>query len=128
MVSLDYVAGFFDGEGSVVVRFVRDGRYRAGYRVSTKVVFVQKERGVLEEIRETLGMGHLYRRRDGVWYLEIYRREDLRRFVDLMVGRVVVKRGALERLGRVLELLEAGVHGSREGLERVREAWSVKGG
>jgi len=45
LVSLDYVAGFFDGEGSVVVRFVRDGRYRAGYRVSTKVVFVQKERG-----------------------------------------------------------------------------------
>ncbi|HII70224.1 LAGLIDADG family homing endonuclease [Methanopyrus kandleri] len=124
MVSLDYIAGFFDGEGSVVVRFVRDGRYRAGYRVSTKVVFVQKERDVLEEIHETLGMGHLYRRgSDGVWYLEIYRREDLREFVELIGNRTMVKRDALERLATVLELLEGGVHGSRDGLERIREVW-----
>lgn len=127
--TLDYIAGFFDGEGSVVVRIVEDRRYRAGYKVSVRVSFTQKDRRVLEAVRERLGMGRMYHHvRDDTWYLEVYRRDDLRRFVDAMRDRVIVKRGDLERLERVLDLLDEGVHSTREGLDAVLRAWSDKGG
>ncbi len=128
--SLDYVAGFFDGEGSVVVRSVKDERYRAGYRVSVKVTFTQKDRGILEAVRTVLGMGHIYHHsRDDTWYLEIYRRDDLRVFVETLAPRCFVKGDDLRRLGEVLDMLDEGVHGTEEGVRRIVRFWrSGKGG
>ncbi|RLI24174.1 hypothetical protein DRO57_07345, partial [Candidatus Bathyarchaeota archaeon] len=77
MLSLDYIAGLFDGEGSVVVRFKKDKRYKAGYQLMLKVTLPQKSKELLEKVRDTLNMGKLYyHRRDELRYLEIYNIND----------------------------------------------------
>ena len=51
MLTLDYIAGFFDGEGSIIVRLKKDQRYRAGYQLVIKIAIHQKSRDLLELIK-----------------------------------------------------------------------------
>ena len=60
-LTLDYIAGFFDGEGSIIVRLKKDPRYHAGYQVVLKITLHQKSKAILEEILKSLGVdGKIY--------------------------------------------------------------------
>ena len=113
-LSLDYIAGFFDGEGSFVVKISRDDRYRSGYHVVIKVTITQKDRGILEMIKETLGIdAKIYfhsRSRDKLWYLEIYRLDDVRKFVNLVCPRLVLKKDECARVSKIITLMDEGAH------------------
>ena len=55
-VGLAYIAGFFDGEGSIVITSRGHGR------LDLDVVVVNTDRDVVEMIRATFGTGNIYRR------------------------------------------------------------------
>ena len=124
MLSLDYIAGLFDGEGSVVVRFKKDERYKAGYQLMLKVTLPQKSKELLEKVRDTLNMGKLYyHRRDELWYLEIYNIDDLFKFTNLMKGRVFLKREKLTKLSRIICLMKKKRHLSLSGIKFIMTVW-----
>ena len=60
-MNLDYLAGLIDGEASFIIVFKKDRRYRTGVRVFVRFSLPQKERWVLEQVREFLGgIGNIY--------------------------------------------------------------------
>jgi intein-encoded DNA endonuclease-like protein len=71
-VNLDYLAGIIDGEASFIVVFKKDARYKIGTRIVMRFSLPQRDRRLLEMIRDYLGMGSIYyHRRDDLWYYEI---------------------------------------------------------
>ncbi|MEX1111826.1 MAG: LAGLIDADG family homing endonuclease [Candidatus Andersenbacteria bacterium] len=63
-----YIAGFLDGDGSIYVQLKPNKTYRFQYQVAPNIVFFQakKEREVLEQLHQLLGVGYLRDRKDGI--------------------------------------------------------------
>jgi len=84
-----YIAGFFDGEGSINV--TRRGKPTIFYRVDMS----QKYPEALEAIQEFLGYGIIYHRYDGkrnIYELRINRKSDIIDFVTHVLPYSIVKR------------------------------------
>jgi hypothetical protein len=98
-----YIAGYFDGEGSVATQ--RTAKRRCPGVV---VVFSQRDVLALERIRDDLGMGRLCQARaDGTWKLQIHRAEDVRSLVRRLYPYVRQKRAQLRIAYRLASLLAA---------------------
>ncbi len=59
MATIDYIAGFFDGEGSLIIRFKKDKRYKTGMFVEPVINITQKDKHILEIIQQKYG-GKIY--------------------------------------------------------------------
>ncbi|MGI0085578.1 MAG: hypothetical protein ACREBQ_10895, partial [Nitrososphaerales archaeon] len=60
MLSSEYIAGFFDGEGSAtIVLDANDSPY--GFRWFPLILFAQKNPFVLHQIRDALGYGKVFK-------------------------------------------------------------------
>ena len=124
-LTLDYIAGLFDGEGSIIVRAKKDNRYKAGYQLVVKIALHQKEKYILEMIKDTLALdAHLYyHRRDKLWYLEIHKISEIERFVQLIGPRSIIKKIKFNRLKIILEMIHLKLHLTREGIMRILAVW-----
>jgi hypothetical protein len=83
-MSYKYIAGFFEGEGTITTwrttRKVKAGRVRGGHHV--RVCIPQKNHPeVLVYIQKFLGYGYLHEDRKGTWRLTINNREEVRHFL-----------------------------------------------
>jgi hypothetical protein len=138
LIKLGWVIGFVDGEGCFSISFVRQndrtGRrgYKLGYQVTARFVVSQGASSVacLEELKEFFGVGHVYgnRRHDN-------HREHMHQYMvsdrwDLLETIVpffeehplrTAKRHDFEKFVRVLEMMEANLHLTREGLMQIAE-------
>jgi LAGLIDADG endonuclease len=63
-----YMAGFLDGDGSIMAQIVNRKDYKLGFQIRVSVVFYQKttRREFLLWLKEQLGNGYIRDRRDGV--------------------------------------------------------------
>ena len=121
-----YLAGFFDGEGSLSIRIREDKRYRTGFQVLLRADITQKNRKVLELIQENLKMGNIFfNRRDKLYQYHIYRIKDLKKFVSLIIDKVIVKRKELEKFSRCVEIVSNKKHLTEEGLNEIRKIKST---
>jgi len=117
-MNLDYVAGFFDGEGFATLRVVlHNGPHGHRVYVTPRIGFTQsKERlDVLRQIQSLLAAGHI-RSSGAIAHLTIDRREDAKRFVKLMQGRTVVKKvplGIVKEAVGILELANGRIGGAQ---------------
>lgn len=105
-MSLDYIAGFFDGEGNTNLW----GR-------QYNIIFNNTNLETLKEIQQFLKVGKIYNHGDtgkssprwGIksrkpcYILKIGRRDDAKRVATLLLPRVIIKKEALEKLLRKLE-------------------------
>lgn len=138
LIQLGWVVGFVDGEGCFSVSFVRQndriGRrgYRLGYQVTARFVVSQGASSVacLEELQRFFGVGRVYgnARRDN-------HREHMQQYVvndrwDLLETIVpffeqhplrTAKRMDFGKFVRVLNMMEDGLHLTREGLAQIAE-------
>jgi len=110
-ISLDYLAGFFDGEGTITGSVENRGATRArkkGWRYTPAIGFVasacQSDPKVLYEFQTQFG-GTVSKRIDdrqwgksASWYWKISGRLQLQRFVEAMEGRLIVKQAHLQLL------------------------------
>lgn len=106
-MNLDWIAGFFDGEGSVSLQFHRMPSCKYGYQFLPCISISQKTRNILECIQKQLQMGRLYTNGEQ-WRLEIRRQQNLRQFVTLFSSRTQMKRQQLLLLIEALGLLHQG--------------------
>src|SRR3989337_3779863 len=71
--NLAYIAGFFDGDGSVRIQLQPRENSRLGYRVRAIISFAQKvgHEKELSWIRNQFKIGYIYTRNDGMSELKI---------------------------------------------------------
>lgn len=63
-----YIAGFLDGDGSIMAQLVARKDYKLGYQIRVSIVFYQKtdHQDILFWLKQQLGYGYIRARRDGV--------------------------------------------------------------
>ena len=63
-----YIAGFLDGDGSIMAQLVSRKDYKLGYQIRVSVVFYQKSthQEILLWLKEQLDYGYVRRRNDGM--------------------------------------------------------------
>lgn len=114
-----YVAGYFDGEGSVSMHKVKRGHGRG---LTHTIVWINTHRGSLEAIQYFVKAGHIYERpmqphqNFSSFVLQIQRRADVLRVLKAMLPHMIVKRAAAERL---FEHVRDNVRDEAEGFGRV---------
>jgi hypothetical protein len=93
-----YLAGFFDGDGSLHFQIVRQKEYRFGFYIRPSLVFYQStscEAGLLE-IQERLGGIGRMRRRSDMSDLTITNRQAIGSILERMAPHVIFKRPQVE--------------------------------
>src|SRR5258708_10271116 len=72
-LNLAYVAGFLDGDGSIMLQIHRRESGKSKFRIKTVICFYQdsSHKAEIEWVKETLGCGYIYNRSDGICELRI---------------------------------------------------------
>lgn len=109
-MNLDWIAGFFDGEGSASVALVRHSSTVYGYKIGPRIRITQKTPEILREIQRVLGMGTV-RFQLKCWDWGIQRRDDCLRFVELFASLSRLKSRQLLLLREVLAVTNDGRQG-----------------
>ena len=116
-----YIAGFVDGEGSfnAPIRRARDGRFEWRAGVSFNVSQVGAE--LPELLHRTFEVGTVRGRQDGVYYYEVTRPRDLESHVFPFFERfpLRLKQRDLAVLGEITALIQAGLHNTPQGIDRI---------
>jgi len=78
-----YIAGFLDGDGSIMLQFHRRKAGKEVYRVKTVICFYQdnRYRKEIEWMKKVLGCGYVYTRNDHICELRI---EGFQRVFDIL--------------------------------------------
>ncbi|MHB1511086.1 MAG: LAGLIDADG family homing endonuclease [Acidimicrobiales bacterium] len=99
-----YVAGFFDGDGSIHFQLVRQKECRFGYDIRSSVSFSQStgSRQGLEVLRLMVGGGYVRDRGTGMSDLVVTSRPLIAELLSAVRPYVIFKR---ERVERAIELL-----------------------
>ncbi len=123
-----YVAGFVDGEGSFHVAVQKNPSTRWKWQVIPEFHVSQNDgnQHVLELIRKILGCGYLKpnhrNSRDRTYVLVVRDRTDLTTKVVPFFRKYqlrTTKRADFERFAQIVEMMEAGIHSTLEGLREI---------
>jgi hypothetical protein len=118
-----YLAGFADGEGSFNVSFRPRQDYPLPWKVSLCFNISQRDPVILSLFKRHLECGTMRQRQDGVWYYEVNNLQPIlynvipffRRFHFLSAK----KKRDFAKFVELAELLKAGRHLRREGIEEI---------
>ena len=73
-ISLDYIAGILDGEGSIIIRFRRNNKYSTGVHIDPHINISNTNKEVLYLTQSYFGYGYMYwHKRDQLWHFNIYK-------------------------------------------------------
>jgi len=105
--SLDWVAGFFDGEGGCYIGVTK--RKNGSIRVSPYISISQKSRFILEKLKKKVGVGRIEKASSGftsktVWQYRVTGRDNMRKFILKIMNKVVLKRKQLYLMNEFLKL------------------------
>ena len=103
-----YIAGFFDGDGSVRIQLQPRKNSNLGYRIRTILSFAQKtEHGEgLIWIRKKLGIGYIYSRNDGMDELKVEGFESVERILKILLPFVQFKKEQVKLVLKALKILK----------------------
>ncbi len=125
-----WAVGFVDGEGCFSISVVRNPGSRFGWQVQHEFAVTQaaSSRPALELLQEVFGCGRIIEQHRPVDHRQVLLRFSVKRRSEL-VDRVVpffeanplrtAKRADFEQFAQVLQMMQAGVHLSEDGLRAI---------
>lgn len=120
-----YLAGFVDGEGSFNASFRKTTNRNANWRVGVCFNVSQRDRHVLDLLKQVLECGRLRDRGDGVHYFEVNSLGDLRKkvipFFRVFELKSPSKRKSFAAFSQICEAMSEGKHLTREGIREILE-------
>lgn len=117
-----WIAGFVDGEGSFNVPIRRERDRRLPWRVGLSFNVSQRGRQAAELLEETLEVGTVRSRSDGVVYYEVTKPSELQERVIPFFARFPLrgtKAADLDRFAEILELVQTGRHLEPNGIREI---------
>ena len=105
---ISYIAGFFDGDGSVRLQLQPRTSSKLGFRVRTIISFAQKtgHDESLKWIKRKLGIGYIYNRNDLMTELKIEGFESVERILTILKPFVHFKKKQVNLVLKALKLLK----------------------
>ena len=103
-----YIAGFFDGDGSVRLQLQPRNSSKFGFRVRTIISFAQKtgHDDSLKWIKGKLGIGYIYNRNDSMTELKIEGFESVERILTILKPFVHFKKRQVDLVLKALKLIK----------------------
>jgi intein-encoded DNA endonuclease-like protein len=101
-----YIAGFLDGDGSIIAQLVHRKDYKLGYQIRVSVVFYQKttHQVFLLWLKKQLGFGYIRARRDGMTEYTIVGLREVQQVLTLLYPFLRLKK---ELTRDVLKIIKA---------------------
>ena len=101
---LQYIAGFIDGDGSIIAQIVKSAEYKYGHTIRVSVVLYQKTRRYwfLKQMQEAIG-GHLRKKKDGMSDLTITGFQPVKTLLSLLTPFLRIKK---PQAREVLEIID----------------------
>ena len=89
-----YIAGFLDGDGSIMAQLVYRKDYRLGYQIRVSIVFYQKQshQQILFWLKEQLSHGYIRSRNDGMSEYTIVGMEQVASVLEQLVPQLRLKK------------------------------------
>lgn len=121
-LNISYVAGFFDAEGSFIIRVKKSRTQRLGVQVYPIVAIGNLDREIIHDLHKFLGWGRVtyfgsgYKGKKKCWLLMIENLEGCKKFAQLLDGHLIAKRRDLELFKKALQILEEKRHLTTEGV------------
>jgi hypothetical protein len=105
---ISYIAGFFDGDGSVRLQLQPRISSKLGFRVRTIISFAQKtgHDESLKWIKKKLGIGYIYNRNDLMTELKIEGFESVGRILTILKPFVHFKKKQVNLVLKALKLVK----------------------
>ncbi len=105
---LAYIAGFLDGDGSVIVQVKNRKDTPKGWRLMFTICFYQDSRHEkpLLWIQKKLGIGYISQRKDGITELRINGYEQTRNILEKLYPYLKFKKKQTKYVLQILKLLE----------------------
>jgi len=100
-----YLAGFFDGDGSLHFQIVRSNVYRFGFYLRSSLVFYQSTSAAAGLLEIQRRIGGRMRERGSMSDLTITRRQTIRSLLEDMQPYVIFKRAQVDKGLRLLDHL-----------------------
>jgi hypothetical protein len=93
----DYIAGFFDGEGNIhIFQIKKDKKIKS---IAIQVRLYNNQKNVLFSIREFLGYGNIYQKKQtGVFELNIIKKDKVKHFLENIQDKVILKKSQTDFL------------------------------
>ena len=103
-INLAYIAGFLDGDGSIMLQLHRRKSGKETFRVKTVICFYQDSRHLdkIEWIKKVLGCGYIYTRRDRITELRI---EGFQRAFEVLTSLKPYLRFKKKQVNLVLKII-----------------------
>ena len=89
-----YIAGFLDGDGSIMAQLVRRKDYKLGFQIRVSIVFYQKtsHQEILFWLKEQLKHGYIRRRNDGMTEYTIVGLTEVEQILTLLWDKLRLKK------------------------------------
>lgn len=104
---LAYIAGFLDGDGSIMLQIKRRKESPRGFRVMATICLYQDTRHEkpLTWMRQKFGIGYISHRRDGITELRVNGYRQVRDILDLLLPYIRFKKVQAHAIRRACVLL-----------------------
>jgi hypothetical protein len=88
-----YIAGFLDGDGSIMAQLVYRKDYKLGYQIRVSIVFYQKQthQEILFWLKEQLKYGYVRDRNDGMTEYTIVGQVEVKQVLELIQPKLRLK-------------------------------------
>lgn len=107
-INLAYIAGFLDGDGSLMFQIKKRKDCARGFRFMATICLYQDTRHEkpLQSIRQTFGIGYLSRRNDGMSELRVNGFRQIKRILSDLLPYLRFKKVQAKALLQACEILD----------------------
>ena len=106
--NLAYLAGFIDGDGCINGQIIKSNEYKRKFKLQVSVVFFQKSsrRWFIDQLHNTIKMGYVRERKDGMIELTIKALDDVKTLLTLIKPFLLIKKPQANLVLEIIDLLK----------------------
>lgn len=123
LINPGFISGFIDAEGCFHISVVEHKNLKIGYsvRVIFQISLHEKDKALLDSIKDYFGVGKVIARKDGVYYYQVTQIKDLILILDHLAKYPLItqKRIDCELFKQVVYLMIEQKHLTKEGLAKI---------